>query len=111
MGARERIKKYRSSGGAADLVRVEVLVPAAGRSDILDSAAKLRAAGRKKNAELRQRLDAALALYGARILDNIDLEKAASLSQKSKLAANALIERGDARAFFMGRKLLAAAEG
>jgi hypothetical protein len=110
MGVRERINKYRSSGGAADLVRVEVLVPEGGRRDILERAAGLRAAERKKNAALLQKLDAALGLYGARILDNVDLERAATVSEKSRLAANALIERGDARAFVMGRKLLAEAE-
>lgn len=42
MGRKERIQRYRTRGGAADLVRVEVLVPASERSHILAEAARLR---------------------------------------------------------------------
>ena len=48
MSTRERIERYRTSGGASDLVRVEVLVPPARRSDIIEHAAKLRDAHRSK---------------------------------------------------------------
>ncbi len=42
MGVRERIRRYRTIGSAADLVRVEVLVPAEGRDRILKTARELR---------------------------------------------------------------------
>ena len=42
MSLRKRIEKYRCSGGAADLVKVEVLVPPSARDDVLRLAAKLR---------------------------------------------------------------------
>jgi hypothetical protein len=111
MGARERIEKYRSSGGAADLVRVEVLVPAGGKPAVIELAAVLRAAERRKKATLESFLTKAMEHYGARVLDNIDLNEINDLSLKSKLVGNALIERGDARAFVLGRRLLEEAGG
>jgi hypothetical protein len=42
MSVRKRIEKYRRSGGAADLVKVEVLVPPSARDDVLRLAARLR---------------------------------------------------------------------
>jgi hypothetical protein len=41
--AHQRVKKYRSEGGAADLARVEVLVPPSAREEILAVASRLRA--------------------------------------------------------------------
>jgi hypothetical protein len=110
MGVRERIQKYRESGGASDLVRVEVLVPEKFRSEVLTHAAELRARHRVRSARLQQQVDLALREYSIRIKDNIDLDRIADLSEKSRLVANALIERGDARAFALGRKLLKDAE-
>ena len=43
MSVQERIKRYKSTGGAAGLVRVEVLVPSEDRAHILAMAAELRA--------------------------------------------------------------------
>jgi hypothetical protein len=48
IAARKRIKKYRSEGGAADLARVEVLVPPAARNEILAIASRLRAEHRNR---------------------------------------------------------------
>lgn len=42
MSARDRIKRYRTTGSGAGLVRVEVLVPAEDRAAIITHAAKLR---------------------------------------------------------------------
>jgi hypothetical protein len=106
MGVRERIEKYRKSGGAADLVRVEVLVPASQRDEILAKAAELRARHRSRNARLQKHIDEAIALYPVRLHDNIDLDRINDIAEKSRLVANVLIERGDARAFMLGRKLL-----
>jgi hypothetical protein len=108
MPARERIEKYRNSGGAADLVRVEVLVPPSSRSDVLRFAKRLRADHRgSKN--LQAMCDRALSLYGPRILDNVDLERLPDLRARAAVIARAMIERGDARAFALGREILAAA--
>jgi hypothetical protein len=108
MPVRHRIEKYRSSGGAADLVRVEVLVPPFGRDDVLRLAAKLRSEHRD-NKELRGLYDLALSLYGARVLDNIDLDRLPGLRARAGVVARALMERGDARAFVLGREILAQA--
>ena len=105
MSARDRIRKYRQSGGASDLVRVEVLVPKGARADIVARAALLRGGHREKKRRLEALIAAALERYGARVEDNIDLGKAADLAGKARLVASALIERGDARAFAIGRRL------
>lgn len=42
MSARERIRRYKESGGAAGLIRVEVLVPPEAREQVIAVAARLR---------------------------------------------------------------------
>jgi hypothetical protein len=74
VAARKRVKKYRSEGGAADLVRVEVLVPPAARNEILAMASRLRADHRGTK-ELRSLYENALKSYRVRILDNVDLDR------------------------------------
>jgi hypothetical protein len=59
IAARKRVQKYRSVGGAADLERVEVLVPPSARKEILEIAAWFRAEHRG-NKELRALYDNAL---------------------------------------------------
>lgn len=103
--ARKRVRKYRSQGGAADLVRVELLIPPAARDEVLAFAARLRAEHRRTK-ELRSLLDNALRLYGPRILDNVDLDRLPDLKSRAAVAARAMIDRGDARAFAIGRKML-----
>ncbi|MDP9839549.1 hypothetical protein J2T09_004325 [Neorhizobium huautlense] len=110
MAIQDRIRRYRESGGAADLVRVEVLVPSDKRQDILNNAAALRDAHRQKKQRLQDLVEQALRLYRLRILDNIDLDRLPDLDARSRVIANALMERGDARAFAIGRRLLAEAE-
>jgi hypothetical protein len=101
----KRVKKYRSQGGAADLVRVEVLVPPSARNEILAIASRLRAAHRS-NKELRSLYDDALRSYRVRILDSVDLDRLPDLRSRAAVVARAMIDRGDARAFAMGRKML-----
>ena len=67
IAAHKRVKKYRSEGGAADLARVEVLVPPSARDEILAMASRLRAEHRS-NKELRSLYDHALRSYRVRIL-------------------------------------------
>ena len=50
MGQRERIQRYKTEGAAADLVRVEVLVPPTGRDQILSLAERLRVDHRREKA-------------------------------------------------------------
>ena len=101
--ARQRIKKYRSEGGAADLARVEVLVPPSARKEILAAASRLRAEHRASK-ELRALYNKALALYC--ILDSVDLDRLPDLRSRAAVIARAMIDRGDARAFAMGRQML-----
>src|SRR5260370_31712318 len=104
--AHQRVKRYRSEGGAADLVRVEVLVPPSAREEILAVASRLRAEHRG-NKELRALYDKALALYRTRILDNVDLDRLPDLRSRAAVLARPIIHRGDARAFAIGRQMLA----
>ncbi|CAH0343115.1 hypothetical protein [Rhizobium sp. CECT 9324] len=106
MAVNERVKKYREIGGAADLVRVEVLVPKARRDEIVKAAAELRSAHRAEKRRLVDFIQKASELYGLRVFDNIDIEKLSELPPKARIVANALMERGDARAYSMGRKMI-----
>jgi hypothetical protein len=108
MSVRRRIEKYRRSGGAADLVRVEVLVPPSARDEVVRLAARLRSDHRDEK-ELRALCDRALSLYRHRILDNVDLERLSDLRARARVIARAMMERGDTRAFAMGREILARA--
>jgi hypothetical protein len=103
--ARKRVRKYRSEGGAADLVRVEVLVPPSARNEILAAASRLRAEHRGQK-QLRSLYDNALKLYRVRILDNVDLDRLPDLRSRAAVVARAMIDRGDARAFALGREIL-----
>jgi len=74
MAIRDRIEKYRTVGGASDLVRVEVLVPPARRGDIVEHAAKLRGAHRSNETwsdEHEGLFQEAIRRFGARCLWNM----------------------------------------
>jgi len=49
----------------------------------------------------------ALSLYRTRILDNVDLDRLPDLRSRAAVIARAMIDRGDARAFALGREMLA----
>jgi hypothetical protein len=101
----ERIRKYRSEGGAADLARVEVLVPPSARDRIVEFASRLRAEHRGAK-KLKSLYDHALESYNVRVLDNVDLDRLPDLPSRAAVVARAMIDRGDARAFAMGRQML-----
>jgi hypothetical protein len=105
MAAAMNAKRSRRAGRAANLCRVEVLVPPSGRQEILAVASRLRAEQRRDR-ELRALLANALQLYGPRILGNIDLRRLPDLRSRVAVAARAMIDRGDARAFAIGRRML-----
>jgi hypothetical protein len=109
MSHRDRIRKYRERGGAADLVRVEVLVPAHGRREVVDAARRLRSEHRRRKQLIEPLLAVALDRYGARILDNVDLKRLDDIGQRARVVARALQERTDARGFLLGRRLMEAA--
>lgn len=103
MAANDRIKRYKSVGAAADLVRVEVLVPVSGKQNVLDYAQRLRSEHRR---ELQALIDQALDRYGPKIEENIDLTRVANVSARARVVGRALLERGDASGFVLARRLL-----
>lgn len=110
MGARDRVKKYREVGGASDLVRVEVLVPRSRRDEIVADAARLRADFRERKEHVRELCMKAAERYSVRMLDNVDLARIPGVMDQAAVIADALLERGDARAFVLGRRIQAALE-
>lgn len=109
MSVQDRIRRYRKSGAGADLVRVEVLVPADSREEILAQAASMRSNYRVRRDRLQESIDQAVSRYGVRVLDNIDLSRLQNVDEKARVLGKALMARGDATAFIAGRKLLSAA--
>ena len=67
-------------------------------------------AGNRRKPDVERLLSEALALYGTRIRDNLDLDRLATIDAQARVVGRALMERGDARAFVLGRRLAAAAE-
>jgi hypothetical protein len=110
MSHKDRIRKYRKQGGAAGLVRVEVLVPPAGRAEVVATAERLRAEYRRQKELIEPLLEAALDRYGARVLDNVDLSKLPDIRQRARVVGRALQDRADAKGFMIGRRLMEAAE-
>lgn len=106
MPARDRVRKYRETGGASDLVRVEVLVPSSRRDEIVADAARMRAEHRARKKRLQEICDLAVDRYALRVLDNVDLGRVKGIERQAPVIADALMERGDARAFAMGRRIL-----
>ena len=111
MSARDRIRKYRSTGGAADLVRVEVLVPKSGKARILAEAAELRAKSRERKLMLEAEMSRLIELYGPRATDNIDLSRLNDVASRARILADGLMSRGDARALALGLRLKRLAAG
>ena len=56
-------------------------------------------------ARVKALLEKAVDLYGVRVLDNVDLSALDSTESRARVVASALMERGDARAFAIGREL------
>lgn len=109
MSVQDRIRRYRQFGGAADLVRVEVLVPAGARAELLAHAEALRKRHRDQRDRLQHRIDEAIERYGVRVMDNLDLSRLADVNQRARVVGKALMARGDAAAFVVGRQLVDAA--
>ena len=88
-------------------MRVEVLVPADRRDEIVSTAARLRGEHRASKARVDALCAEAMDRYRARILDNVDLDRLEKPAQRASVIARALMERGDANAFKLGRHILA----
>jgi len=73
MSVRERVKRYKASGGGAGLVRVEVMVPPSGRASIIEHAARLRSEYRQSgvSSELTALHQEAMEKFGARLFWNM----------------------------------------
>ena len=84
-------------------------MPSSARDDVLRLAERL-APIIGTTGICRSCVDQALSLYRVRILDNVDLERLPDLRTRATAIAKAMIERGDARAFALGRELLSRAE-
>ncbi|HLP67212.1 MAG TPA: hypothetical protein VK181_06805 [Rhizobium sp.] len=69
-------------------------------------AAEFRAEHRSEKARLAEFIRIATDRYGLRVFDNIDIERLNDLPQKARVVANALMERGDARAYALGRQMI-----
>lgn len=110
MGHRDRIRRYRKHGGAADLVRVEVLVPRYSRGEVMEAAKRLRSDHRRLKEVIEPLLEAALKRYSTRVLDNVDLDKLEDIRQRARVVGRALQERTDARGFILGRRLIEATQ-
>ena len=104
MSHKERVKRYRTEGGAADLVRVEVLVPDRERDEILRLAARMRADYRneKAHAELEDLRRQAVEQYGTQCLWNI---KAVPTPSGMKAVADNLRKYGDMNAWRLASKI------
>jgi hypothetical protein len=76
---------------------------------VLRLAERLRADHRSEK-DLQVLFDQALSPYRVRILDNVDLDRLPNLRARASVIARAMIERGDARAFALGRELLSRTE-
>lgn len=111
MSARDRVRRYRENGGASDLVRVEVLVPASSRNAIVSEAARMRTEHRSRKKRLKDLCDKAAERYAVRVFDNVDLARVPDSQEQARVIAGALMERGDAGAFVLARKILSEAEG
>jgi len=110
MSARDRVRRYRKSGGASDLVRAEVLVPSSKRADIVADAARMRAEHRARKQRVQAVCSKAMDRYATRLLDNVDLSRVLDVIRQAPVIAEALMERGDTRAFALGRRILAELE-
>ncbi|MCV3766557.1 hypothetical protein [Rhizobium sp. TRM95796] len=61
----------------------------------------------KRDADLIELLAVAAKTYTLRVFDNVDPSRLTNLSDKARVVAGALMERGDARAYALARRMLA----
>ncbi len=102
----QRVGRLRERRRQAGLVRVEVLIPE-GKADALKAyAAELREGSRSERVEAVRKLVAkAYRKYHASCLDNIAIDPQKASLADAAIVAAALMHRGNAEAFKLGRQI------
>jgi hypothetical protein len=106
MAVRDRIKKYRETGGAAGLVRVEVLVPPDARERVLEHARLIREAYRGDDVlsdRLKGLFDEAVGRFGPQCLWNVNPSRNL---HGMKLIAQKLRDHGNMNAWRLSEQIL-----
>jgi hypothetical protein len=106
----QRVGRLRERRRQAGLVRVEVLIPE-GKADALKAyAAQLREGSRSERVdEVRKLVAKAYRKYHASCLDNIAIDPQTAGLADAAVVAAALMHRGNAEAFKLGRQIRALA--
>ncbi len=105
MAMRDRIERYKTTGGAAGLVRVEVLVPPDDRQKILELAAHLRSDHRQRTAKadgLDLLFNEAVIRYGKRCLWNVSPQPTLG---GMRVIADKLRKHGDMEAWKLATRI------
>lgn len=102
----ERVSRSRERQRRAGLVRVEVSVPKEHVDAVKAHAAQLREGSRSKRLkEIRKLLAKAYRQYHASCLDNIGIKPEEANFGDAAVVAAALMHRGDAEAYKLGRSI------
>jgi hypothetical protein len=103
---RERIRQLRERRRQAGLMRVEVLVPKEQADAVKAYAAQLREGSQSERlVEVRRLIAKAYQKYRATCLDNIDVKPKDADFPTAMVVAAALMHRGNAEAFRLGRQI------
>jgi hypothetical protein len=103
---RERVSRLRERYRQAGLVRVEVLVPKDKVNAVKAYAAQLREGSQSDRlGKIRKLLAKAYQKHRASCLDNIDVNPASADFGDAAVVAAALMNRGNAEAFKLGREI------
>lgn len=102
----ERVSKLRRRRRDAGLIRVEVVVPIDQADALRAYAAQLRDGSKSERMEeLRKLIAKAYDKYRAKCLDNIDIKPEKADFADAAIVAAALMNRGGAEAFKLGRQI------
>ncbi len=106
MPVRERIRRLRDRRRQAGLMRVEVLVPKERADAVKAYAAQLREGSQSERlVEVRRLIAKAYKKYRVTCLDNIDVKPNDADFPTAMIVAAALMHRGNAEAFRLGRQI------
>ena len=106
VSANERVYRFRERRRQAGLKRVEVFVPADRVDQLKAYAAQLREGSESEAVkEARKLIEKAYRTYRAKCLDNIDIDPEKAGLADAAVVAAALMHRGNAEAYELGRKL------
>lgn len=106
LSVRERVSKSREQRRLAGLKRVEVVVPSDKVDLVRAYAAELReGSDSEARQRVRQLLVKAYRNFGARCLDNIEVDPDRADFADAAVVAAALMHRGNAEAYKLGREI------